>query len=129
MHPLLTFFMAEPDGDRVAGRLAGGPRDSVHLPEFRHLVPGTSIALFGERQEGYRALRDFGSRLALATGGAYALLVLTLLSDVWLGKVSGLSTDLAGFALLPAQLVLLMPSLEVLLSFQRALLVHARMTW
>lgn len=105
----------------------------VHVTSFIFRCFGisfqeTAIALLGERQEGYRALRDFGNRLAVATGGAYALLVLTPLSHLWMGKVSGLSADLAASALLPAQIVLLMPSMEVLLSLQRALLVHARMT-
>jgi len=129
VHPLLTFFMGR---SRMAiESLAVWP--VVHVTSFIFRCFGisfqeTAIALLGERQEGYRALRDFGNRLAVATGGAYALLVLTPLSHLWMGKVSGLSADLAASALLPAQIVLLMPSMEVLLSLQRALLVHARMT-
>jgi len=87
-----------------------------------------SVALMGEDWSGFGALRRFGQGLALIVMGLYALVVLTPLSSWWFGHVAGLSPELSRFALLPATLLLAMPALEVMLSFQRAVLVHARKT-
>lgn len=87
-----------------------------------------SLALMGDDWQGFRALRRFAVGMGLAVTALYALVVLTPLSGLWFERVAGLTPELGRFALLPAQLLLLMPALEVMLSFQRAVLVHARKT-
>jgi len=66
--------------------------------------------------------------LALAASGACALVAFTPLADFWFVSVSGLSPDLARYALLPTAILVPMPFLSVLLSFQRGILVVARTT-
>jgi hypothetical protein len=50
------------------------------------------------------------------------------LADAWFVSVSGLSPDLARYALLPTAILVPLPFLSVLLSFQRGILVVARTT-
>ena len=86
------------------------------------------IALFGDRWEQYRPIRNFGWMLAAFAAGGLALIVFTPLAAVWFEDVSGLSPELAAFALLPAQILALLPAGSVWICFQRAVLVHARQT-
>jgi hypothetical protein len=58
--------------------------------------------------------------LAAAATAALALMLFTPLEEVWLRQVSGLSPELAGFALTPMRLLLLLPAMEYWLSFQRS---------
>ncbi len=86
------------------------------------------IALFGDRWEQYRPIRNFGYLLAAAAAGGLALIVFTPLASVWFQGVSGLSPELTAFALLPAQILALLPAGSVWICFQRSVLVHARQT-
>ncbi len=86
------------------------------------------IALAGERLENLRALGRFASTLALAASGGLALVSLTPLAHFWFGTVSGLSPDMIAFAIPPTRLLILVPALSVLISFERALLVVQRRT-
>jgi hypothetical protein len=52
----------------------------------------------------------------------------TPLVDVWFVTISGLSRELADFAVLPTAILVPIPFLSVLLSFQRGVLVLARRT-
>jgi len=47
---------------------------------------------------------------------------------VWFQQVSGLGRDLYELAVLPTQILVIMPGLMVLLSFQRSILVNTRRT-
>jgi hypothetical protein len=86
------------------------------------------IALLGDKNQGYRPLRNFAFLLGLFVTGALGLVAFTPLSSVWFQKVSGLTRDLYELALLPTQLMVLMPGLMVLLSLQRSVLVNCRRT-
>ena len=86
------------------------------------------IALFGDRWEQYRPIRNFGCLLAVLAAGGLALIVFTPLATVWFQGVSGLSPELTAFALLPAQILALLPAGSVWICFQRSVLVHARQT-
>lgn len=55
-------------------------------------------------------------------------MVFTPLADVWFRIVSGLSPELASFALPAARLMVLLPALEYLMSVQRSQLILARRT-
>jgi hypothetical protein len=52
-----------------------------------------------------------------------ALFAWTPLSAVWFKTVSGLSDNLAAFALVPTRVLVIIPGLTVILSFQRAIMV------
>ena len=86
------------------------------------------IALLGERYEGHKPLRKFALLLGLFVTGALGLVAFTPLSLVWFQQVSGLSPELYRLAVLPTQIMVLMPATMVLLSFQRSLLVNRRRT-
>ena len=58
-----------------------------------------------------------------------ALVLFTPLAGAYLEGLSGLSADMARFALWPARIMVALPFLEALTAFQRGFLVRARKTW
>ena len=129
VQPAVTFFVGQ---SRFAlESLAVLP--VIHGLTFLFRALGLSyqevgIALFGDRWEQYRPIRNFGWMLAAFAAGGLGLIVFTPLAAVWFGDVSGLSPELTAFALLPAQILALLPAGSVWICFQRAVLVHARQT-
>ena len=129
VQPAVTFFVGQ---SRYAlESLAVLP--VIHGLTFLFRALGLSfqevgIALFGDRWEQYRPIRNFGWMLAAFAAGGLGLIVFTPLAVVWFEGVSGLSPALAAFALLPAQILALLPAGSVWICFQRAVLVHARQT-
>ncbi len=129
VQPAVTFFVGQ---SRYAlESLAVLP--VIHGLTFLFRALGLSfqevgIALFGDRWEQYRPIRNFGWMLAAFAAGGLGLIVFTPLAAVWFEDVSGLSPELAAFALLPAQILALLPAGSVWICFQRAVLVHARQT-
>ena len=129
VQPMLTFFM---------GR-APSPLESlavfpvVHALSFVFRSFGLSfqeaaIARLGRRNQHAAVIGRFALILGLSTSGALALVAFTPLSGVWFELLSGLSPELARFAIRPTQLLVPLPALSVLLSYQRAILVQARNT-
>ena len=129
IHPMVTFFMAR-------SRL---PLESLAvLPVVHGLVfvfrslglsyQEVGIALMGERAEHFDKLRNFAAALAATAAAALALIAITPLAAVWFRSVSGLTPELAEFALLPTRIAIVLPALTVLMSFQRAMLVNSRTT-
>jgi hypothetical protein len=57
-----------------------------------------------------------------------ALIAYTPLAMIWFRSVSGLPVELAELAMVPIRIAALLPALTVLMAFQRALLVSARLT-
>ena len=86
------------------------------------------IALLGRRNEHVRLMSGFALVLGLATSGGLALVAFTPLSSVWFETLSGLSPELAEFAVWPTRILVPLPALSVLLSLQRAVLVQGRRT-
>ena len=127
--PMMTFFM---------GRAAAPVESLAVFPVVASLsfifrsvglsFQEVGIALMGRHHEHFRSLARFALVLALAASGACALVAFTPLADFWFVSVSGLSPDLARYALLPTAILVPMPFLSVLLSFQRGILVVARTT-
>jgi hypothetical protein len=129
INPLTTFFLAR-------GRM---PLESLAvLPvivglAFVFRTAGIAmqevvIALAGGSGENRRILGQFTIRVgAMATAGL-AGIVFTPLAAVWYGQVSGLAPDLAAFSILPGGLLVLLPLLESLLSYERGVLVQSHRT-
>ncbi|MEE8135094.1 MAG: hypothetical protein V3T56_08545 [Gemmatimonadales bacterium] len=129
VQPMLTFFM---------GR-APSPIESlavypvVHALSFIFRAMGLSyqevaIALMGDRFEHVRPLSTFAVILGLSSSAGLAFVGLTPFAHVWFETVSGLTTELARFAI-PATVILIpLPALSVLMSLQRAILVVGRHT-
>ncbi len=127
VNPLTTFFV---------GRSSFAIESLAVLPVVNSLVfvfrsfgfafQEVVIALMGEHFENYKSLRAFALVLGITTVSGLALIVFTPVSALWFHEVSGLSVSLASFALLPAQILVLLPGLSVLLSWQRGILVTGR---
>ena len=129
VQPMVTFFMGQ----------ARFPLESLAvLPVVNSLVfifrsPGLSyqeaaITMLGRGRDNYPPVRNFAILLGLGATAGLALIGWTPLSDLWLRTVSGLTVEMADFALTPIRILTLMPMLSVLLSFQRSLLVSRRNT-
>lgn len=88
-----------------------------------------SIALLGDGGEHYRALRAFVEKVGLLASAGMSLVLFTPLAGAYLEGLSGLSADMARFALWPARIMVALPFLEALTAFQRGFLVRARKTW
>jgi hypothetical protein len=128
-HPLVTFFM---------GR-ARFPLESLAvLPVVNSLVflfrslglayQEVAITLLAAGEAHRRPVARFAAGLAAAGTLGLAAVAFTPLATVWLEQVSGLSPALSRFAVPPLRLLAVMPALSVLLSLQRAVLVHGRQT-
>ena len=129
IQPLLTFFM----GRSVAPieSLAVFPVIVGLSFFFRSLglaFQDAAIALMGERFKHLPELGRFAASLALVTTGCLALITLTPLAQVYFLTLSGLSEELTRFAVIPARIIVPLPALTVLLTFQRAILVEGRRT-
>jgi Na+-driven multidrug efflux pump len=117
VHPMLTFFMVR----------APSPVESLAVFPVVH-AQDAAIALLGRDNEHFRELALFGAGLGLAATAGLAAVAFTPLADVWFVGISGLSQELADFALTPTRIMVVLPALSVLLSFQRAILMQARVT-
>ena len=129
VQPAVTFFVGQSRAPLES--LAVLP--VIHGLTFLFRALGLSyqevgIALFGDRWQQYRPIRNFGCVLAGLAAGSLGLIVFTPLATVWFQDVSGLSPELAAFALLPAQILALLPAGSVWICFQRSVLVHAHQT-
>lgn len=124
IHPMVTFFVGNSRASLES--LAVLPVVNALVFVFRSLglaYQEVVIALMGDNGEGYRSLRRFGVALSLAVVCGLSLIAWTPLSHIWFQTVSGLTDELAVFALVPTRIQTLLPGLAALLSFQRAILV------
>ena len=87
-----------------------------------------AIALLGRNESDFPRVARFAGLLGIGASLAMAAIVFTPLAGLWFRTLSGLTEELTRFALPPARILTLLPALSVLLSFQRAMLVHARRT-
>ncbi len=127
--PLLTFFMGR--APAPVESLAVFP--VVGALSFIFRAMGLSyqevvIALMGRRYEHVRELGRFALVLGLASSAGLALVAFTPVAGFWFETVSGLSPDLARYAIVPTMVLAPIPALSVLLSFQRGILVVAHVT-
>lgn len=129
VHPMVTFFM-------------GHARMSIEslavLPVINSLVfvfrsfglsyTEVAIALMGENFAEYKKLRDFAIVLgAIVVIGLFGI-ALTPLAEIWFHQISGLSMELTEIAILPLQIIALMPALTVVINFQKAILIYSKKT-
>ena len=129
INPLTTFFLAR--GLMPLESLAVLPIIVGLAFVFRTAgiaMQEVVIALSGDAGENRPALARFSLGLGLASSAGLAAVLFTPLAGIWYGTVSGLAPELAAFALLPGGLLVLLPFLESVLSYERAVLVRARRT-
>ena len=127
--PLVTFFISH--SRRPIDSLAVLPVVNAFVFLFRSGAfahQEVVVALAGAHREHEREIRRVTRLLGVVASGGLALTLLVRLADVWFRTVSGLPTDLAAFAILPVQALVLFPALEYLLACQRGLLILSRRT-
>ena len=83
------------------------------------------IALIGPRYEHLAPVRNVAVVLGASTVFSLGAIAFTPLAGVWFHRVSGLSAALTEFAVLPLQIMSVLPAFSVLLAFERGVLVHA----
>ncbi len=134
IHPVVTFFVG--NSRMPLESLAVLPVIGSLVFIFRSLglaYQEVVIALIGDEQEGYVPLRTFGMLLSLGVAVGLSLIAWTPLAGVWFRNVSGLTDELAAFALVPTRILAVIPGLTAILSFQRAVMVIRnttnRVTW
>ncbi len=129
IYPLLSFFMGK-------SRL---PIESLALlPVLNALTfifrsaglsfQEAAIALLGQGDNSYRKLRSFALTLGIASSLLLGFISFTPAAFLWFHHVSGLTLELTSLAILPIRIMSVLPALEVLLAFQRSLLVKNKKT-
>jgi hypothetical protein len=129
VYPMVTFFMVH--SFMALESLAVFPVINSLVFIFRSLglsFQEVGIALLGENNEGYEALKRFAIMLGFGVTAGLALLAFTPLSSVWFRNISGLTLELTQFVDWPTKIMTPLPGLMVLLSFQRSVLVQSRKT-
>lgn len=128
--PMLSFFMSK--FRMMIESLAVYPVIDSFVFQFRS--PGfsfqeTAIALLGEKNKNVRLIRRFGVWMMIITTSLLCIVAFTPLIDVVYSKFPyQLHPDLASYAILPTQLLVLLPMLSVLYSLQRAVLINSHKT-
>lgn len=129
VHPMVTFFVGQ---SRLPLKsLAVLPVVNGLVFLFRSLgisYQEAGIALLGERSEHNRQIRSFAWLVGVGSVALFALVAFTPLVRLWYVHVSGLPTDLTQMAIVATQFFALIPLFEILLSYQRAVLVNSRRT-
>jgi O-antigen/teichoic acid export membrane protein len=129
VNPFVTFFMGR--SQLPVESLAVLPAVNGLVFIFRSMglsFQEVNIALIGARKQNYRKLRNFAIFLGTAVTILLAAIAFTPLARLWFENVSGLTYDLSEMAYLPVRIMILLPALSVLLSFQRSTLVVAGRT-
>ncbi len=129
INPLTTFFLAR--GRAPLESLAVLPVVVGLAFVFRTAgiaMQEVVIALAGDACENRRVLARFTLRTGAASTAALAVVLYTPLAAFWYRTVSGLSLELAAFALLPGGLLVLLPFLESVLAYERGILVKSHRT-
>jgi hypothetical protein len=129
VQPMLTLFMGRAPAPIES--LAVFPVVTALSFLFRAMglsFQEVAIALMGKRFEHFSSLSRFALVLGLASSAGLALVALTPLAGIWFGTVSGLTPELVRFALTPTMILVPIPFLSVVFSFQRSILVLAKHT-
>ncbi|MFQ5767380.1 MAG: hypothetical protein ACE5ID_05285 [Acidobacteriota bacterium] len=127
--PVVTFFMGRAPFPLES--LAVLPVIITMVFIFRSLglaYQEVGIALLARSARNRAPVLRFAFNLALLDSLALAAIAFSPLGTLWFRQVAGLTQELTGFALPPVKILVLMPALSVLLSLQRAILVHDRRT-
>jgi len=131
VHPMVTFFLGQ---SRMAlESLAVLPVLNGFIFIFRGIglsFQEVGIALLdtNKKTHNYKKLRNFATVGGISVVLILALVAFTPLSHLWFEEVAGLTKDLADFSMTPLMIMILMPGLTFLISFQRSVLVNAKHT-
>ena len=129
VHPMVTFFMGK--SRFPIESLAVLPVVNSLIFIFRSLglsYQEVVIALLGSDKRNYDGLKTIAFYLGFFILAALSIILFTPVLNFWFRTVSGLTLELTLFSVLPARILAILPILTLLISFQRALLVHTTET-
>ena len=128
-HPIVTFALGR--GRFPLESLAVLPVVNSLTFVFRSVglaYQEVAIALLGHDDPDQATVLRFARLLGFGATAAMSLIAFTPLAWIWFHDVSGLTPELTRFAIVPTRILSVLPALSVLLSMQRAILVHGRRT-
>lgn len=131
VHPMITFFLGK---SRMAlESFAVLPVINGFVFIFRGVglsFQEVGIALLDTKYKSrnFKMLKNFTIIGGIAVVLVLGIIALSPLANLWFEKVAGLPPDLSAFAKLPLIIMILIPGLTFLISFQRAILVNAKNT-
>lgn len=131
VHPMVTFFLGK---SRMAlESFAVLPVINGFVFIFRGVglsFQEVGIALLDTKHKSrnFKMLKNFTIIGGIAVVLVLGIIALSPLANLWFEKVAGLPPDLSAFAKLPLIIMILIPGLTFLISFQRAILVNAKNT-
>lgn len=125
--PLLTFFIGKSRMPVESWAVLPVVDSLVFLfRSFGFSYQEVGIALLGERLRNHRELRSFGLIVGVVSTAALGILSFTPVGDIAYQKLYGLTPELAHFAILPTQILVMLPLLSALYSIQRSAIMVAK---
>ncbi|KAA3658880.1 MAG: hypothetical protein DWQ10_10220 [Calditrichaeota bacterium] len=129
VHPLVTFFVGQSRNSLES--LAVLPVVNAIVFVFRAFglsfqEVGVTYLKMQEPQK--RAIAKFARNLAISASTGLLIIASPPAFSWWYETVSGLSPELAAFARIPTLVLILLPGLSVILSWQRSILVATQHT-
>jgi Na+-driven multidrug efflux pump len=124
IQPFVTFFLSR--SHMAIESLAVLPVVGSLVFIFRSVglsFQEVSIALSGKENQNFNLLKNFAIYLGVTLTVLLTAIAFTPLADLWFLKVSGLTKELADLSYLPLKIMILLPALTLVMSFQRGSLV------
>jgi len=124
IQPFVTFFLSR--SNMAIESLAALPVVGSLVFIFRSVglsYQEVNIALMGPERQNFKILKDFSLILGFAVTMLITAMAFTPLADLWFINVSGLTKELADLSYLPLKIMILLPALTLLMSYQRSTLV------
>lgn len=129
VQPVVTFFVAR--GKLALESLAVLPVVTSFIFIFRSMglsFQEVGVALMKYDDENFSTLKTFVFVLSVIVSFLLASIMLTPAGHLYFLKVAGLPRDLLTLAIQTASIMILLPALSILISWQRSILVNAAMT-
>jgi progressive ankylosis protein len=124
IHPFVTFFLSR--SYMAVESLAVLPVAGSLVFIFRSAglsFQEVNIALMGNGKHNFDILKRFAISLGIALTFSITVVAFTPLANLWFINVSGLTMELADLSYLPLKIMIFLPALTLLMSFQRSTLV------
>ena len=124
VHPFVTFFLSRSYMAVESLAVLAVVGSLVFI--FRSVglsFQEVNIALLGRGKHNFDIMRSYAVSLGIVVTLLISVVAFTPLADLWFINVSGLSEELADLSYLPLKIMILMPALTLLMSFQRSTLV------
>ncbi|MCA9732076.1 hypothetical protein KC799_08095 [candidate division KSB1 bacterium] len=129
IHPLVTFFVGQ--SRYPLESLAVLPVVNAIVFVFRAFglsFQEVGVTYLTKKDPPKKDIAKFAIGLAIAASAGLLVIATPAVFSTWYVKISGLSPQLAEFARIPTWILILLPGLSVVLSWQRSVLVATQFT-